>query len=182
MKPTFIDIFAGAGLFSAGLMKAGFEPLLAVELAPEAAASYGRNVSSCIVQGPATKLPKVPRVDVLIAGPPCQGFSTLGRRDPSDERNALSLAILPWVREAKPKIVVVENVPPFVTSVQWRRIARAMEELGFVVDVWLLDAADFGTAQLRRRAFTVASRVGPITPPKPRRKLLTAADILLTGK
>ena len=129
MKPTFIDIFAGAGLFSAGLMKAGFEPVLAIELAPDAVASYRRNVAPCIVLASATDERKIPRAHVLIAGPPCQGFSTLGRCDPTDVRNDLSLAILPWVRKAKPKIVVVENVPPFVASVQWQLLERGLEEM-----------------------------------------------------
>src|SRR5436305_1910348 len=125
MKPTFIDLFAGAGLFSAGFMRAGFEPLLAIELSVEAARSYRRNVAACISISSATELPtRIPRADVLIAGPPCQGFSTLGLRDPRDKRSALSLAVLPWVHRAKPKIVVIENVPPFIRSPHWKRLER----------------------------------------------------------
>jgi DNA (cytosine-5)-methyltransferase 1 len=178
MKLTFVDIFAGAGLFSAGLIKAGFEPVLAVELAPEAVASYRRNVAPCVVRGSVTDERRAPHVDVLIAGPPCQGFSTLGRCDPTDARNVLSLAILPWVRSTKPKIVVIENVPPFIGSRQWRKVKRGLEEMGFAVAVWELEAMHFGTPQRRRRAFTIASRVGSIAPPRPRRRMLTAGEIL----
>jgi DNA (cytosine-5)-methyltransferase 1 len=179
MKLTFIDLFAGAGLFSAGFIKAGFEPVLAVELAPDAVASYRRNVAPCVARGSVTEDYRTPRVDVLIAGPPCQGFSTLGRCDPTDARNALSLAILPWVRSAKPKVVIIENVPPFVASLQWRKLRRGMEELGFAITVWELEAMHFGTAQRRRRAFTIGSRVGSVAPPNPRHKVLTAGEILL---
>lgn len=177
-KPTFVDLFAGAGLFSAGLMRAGFEPALAVELAPDAAASYRRNVFDCVVQGSVSEPMRVPRADVLIAGPPCQGFSTLGRRDPSDARNDLSLTILPWIKAARPQIVVVENVPPFITSTQWARLKRGLKALGFTVAVWQLEAAQFGTPQRRRRAFTIASRRGSIEPPRPRSAPVTAGEVL----
>src|ERR1700689_595188 len=109
LRPTFIDLFSGAGLFSAGMIRAGFEPVLAVELDPEAVASYRCNVSPSVVLGSVAEPKKMPRADVVIAGPPCQGFSTLGRRDPTDQRNELSLSILPWVKAAKPQIVIIEN-------------------------------------------------------------------------
>ncbi|MBJ7404284.1 MAG: DNA cytosine methyltransferase [Bradyrhizobium sp.] len=178
MSGTFVDLFSGAGLFSAGMMKAGFRPVVAVEMAKEAAASYRRNVSECIVAGSVTDLQPGPRADVLIAGPPCQGFSTLGRRDPSDERNELSLAILPWIRVVKPQVVVIENVPPFVTSPHWAKLARALRELKFNIAVWELDASDYGTPQRRRRAFTVASRASPIAAPRRSGKCVSAGDIL----
>lgn len=178
MAPTFIDLFAGAGLFSAGMMQAGFEPALAVELDQEAVASYRRNVSPCAVRGSVTEPREIPQVDVVIAGPPCQGFSTLGRRDPTDVRNDLSLSILPWIEAASPSLVVVENVPPFLRSTQWRRLARRLKALGYrSVDTWELDAADFGTPQRRRRAFTVASRIGRIAPPTPLGTSIAAAGV-----
>ena len=82
MRPGFVDMFSGAGLFSAGMVAAGFEPLLAIDLAPDAIASYRRNVSDCAVVGSVEDVRIVPKATALIAGPPCQGFSTLGRRDP----------------------------------------------------------------------------------------------------
>ncbi len=109
-----------------------------------------------------------PPVDVLIAGPPCQGFSTLGRRDPSDFRNELGLAILPWVRACRPAVVVVENVPPFIRSPQGALLRSGLADLGFrSVETWELEASDYGTPQRRRRAFTVASRRRPLHAPEP---------------
>lgn len=180
VSPTFIDLFSGAGLFSAGLKQAGFQPALAIDLAPDAIASYSRNVASCAIVGSVTDaIADPPRVDVVIAGPPCQGFSTLGRQDPKDARNDLSLSILPWIERAAPSIVVVENVPPFLKSIQWRRLARRLKSMGFPsVTTWELDAVDFGTPQRRRRAFTVASRIGYIAPPTPTGSPATAGAAL----
>jgi DNA (cytosine-5)-methyltransferase 1 len=175
VAPTFIDLFAGAGLFSAGMMQAGFLPVMAVELDREAVASYRRNVSPCAIRASVTDLPSVPGVDVLIAGPPCQGFSTLGRRDPMDVRNDLSLSIIPWIEAALPSLVVVENVPPFLRSIQWQRLARRLKGLGYLsVDTWELDAADYGTPQRRRRAFTVASKLGRVVAPPPLGTIVSA--------
>jgi DNA (cytosine-5)-methyltransferase 1 len=162
---TFADLYAGAGLFSHGFRSAGFEPSLALELSKEAAASYRRNVAECVEAASVSEVRSLGRVDALIAGPPCQGFSTLGRRDPLDVRNDLCLAVLPWVDAAAPRVVVIENVPPFVRSGHWQVLSRGLRDRGYEVAVWDLDAADFGVPQIRRRAFTVASAIGPIAPP-----------------
>ncbi len=161
----FGDLYAGAGLFSFGMKSAGFTPAFAVELSSDAAQSYRRNLSDCVINASAAEVHDVGAVDVLIAGPPCQGFSTLGRRDPLDARNDLCLAILPWVDRVVPKVVVVENVPPFVRSTHWGLLAAGLRSRGFQLAVWELDAADYGAPQLRKRAFTVASAIGPIAPP-----------------
>jgi len=176
---TFVDLFSGAGLFSAGMIRAGFKPALAVEMAKDAAASYRRNVADCVVVGSVSDARKAPRAELLIAGPPCQGFSTLGRRDPTDERNELSLAILPWVRAVKPQVVIIENVPPFVASRHWAKLARKLRELKYKIVVWELEASDYGTPQRRRRAFTVASLRDPISPPRSRGELVSVGEVLL---
>ena len=182
MTATFIDLFAGAGLFSSGLIEAGLEPRLALELDPMAVASYHRNVAPCAERGSvadAALAAAAPKVDVVIAGPPCQGFSTLGRRDPTDSRNALGLAVLPWVDASEAPVVVIENVPPFLRSPEWRLLRDALVERGYSVDTWELDASRFGAPQLRRRAFTVASRLGPIAAPRPTGAApRTAAEVL----
>jgi DNA (cytosine-5)-methyltransferase 1 len=162
---TFIDMFSGAGLFSAGGVGAGMEPVLAIDVSREAIASYNRNVAPVGVVDSVLASRELPEVEVLIAGPPCQGFSTLGRQDPLDIRNDLALAVPDWAGRCGAAVVVVENVPPFLRSVQWRQLAKRLEALGYAVQTWELEAADFGTPQLRRRAFTIASRIGPISMP-----------------
>lgn len=165
MKYTLTDLFSGAGLMSAGFMRAGFEPVLALDVDACAVASYNRNVRSVAQVRNVRDMAGARRTDVLIAGPPCQGFSTLGRRDPSDKRNKLSLAVADWAKETRAKIVVIENVPPFLGSKFWSRMARRLVSLGYEIDTWVLDAVQFGVAQHRTRSFTIASRVGLPSPP-----------------
>ncbi|WP_181176586.1 DNA cytosine methyltransferase [Mesorhizobium sp. B2-3-5] len=173
------DLFAGAGLFSEGFRQAGFLPRFAVELDAEAVKSYRRNVGPNAVHGSVTDVLNLGTVDVLIAGPPCQGFSTLGRRDPLDARNDLCFAVLPWADGAKPKVIVIENVPPFLKSGHWQRLARGLRRRGYKIFTWELEAADFGTPQLRRRAFTIASKIGIISPPAPVSERISCAHALL---
>ncbi|MGV2111939.1 DNA cytosine methyltransferase [Agrobacterium salinitolerans] len=180
---TFGDLYAGAGLFSYGFKLAGLTPKFAVELSADAAASYARNMGTPVFNGSVTELAQsASEVDVLIAGPPCQGFSTLGRRDPLDARNDLCLAVLPWVDKTKPKIVVIENVPPFLKSQHWRIMADGLALRGFDIETWELDAAEFGTPQTRHRAFTVASKIGAIAQPKPLRQKTTVRETIIDRK
>jgi DNA (cytosine-5)-methyltransferase 1 len=177
-KPTFIDMFSGAGLFSAGGVAAGMEPLLAIDISREAIASYNRNVAPVGVVGSVLAAQVLPSVDVLLAGPPCQGFSTLGRQDPLDSRNDLALAVPDWAARCGAAIIVIENVPPFLRSVQWRSLAARLEGLNYGIQTWELEAADFGTPQWRRRAFTIASRIGPVSKPLPSGPRTFAGDAL----
>lgn len=164
---SFADMFSGAGLFSAGAVRAGLTPRFAIDLSREAIASYNRNVAPVGVVGSVLDQRALPRVDVLLAGPPCQGFSTLGRQDPLDVRNSLALAVPDWASRTGASVVLVENVPPFLRSAKWQELRGAFEALGYRVDAWELEATDFGAPQLRRRSFTVASRIGAIAQPTP---------------
>jgi len=163
----FVDIFSGAGLFSGGFVQQGFSPVLAVDLSRDAIASYERNIAPVGLCGSVSDLDGLPDCDVLIAGPPCQGFSTLGRRDPLDERNALAFEIVRLAATNPPDVVVIENVPPFLRSGAWARIRGDLTGLGYEVTAWELDASDYGTPQFRRRSFTIGSRLGSPTKPEP---------------
>jgi|TARA_R110002012_G_scaffold45294_20_gene120504 DNA (cytosine-5)-methyltransferase 1 len=162
-----IDMFCGAGLFSAGFQDAGFRPVLAIDVAGDAIASYNRNVAAVAVTGSVTQFDSIPEASVLIAGPPCQGFSTLGRQDPLDKRNSLALEVPRWAAASNADVVVVENVPPFLRSSHWRAMADQLEACGYEVTTWVLDAADHGTPQFRTRGFTIASKVGLPAAPVP---------------
>ena len=175
---SFVDLFCGAGLLSAGFIAEGFWPKLALDLSDDAVRSYRRNVSPVAVKAPVNEWSDVPETDILIAGPPCQGFSTLGQQNPRDVRNALALSVVKWADLSGAKIVVVENVPPFITSRHGRSLRASLRQRGYEVFVWVLEAADFGTPQLRKRAFTVASKVGRIAPPIPMPARLTAGEAL----
>jgi DNA (cytosine-5)-methyltransferase 1 len=176
-KPTFIDLFAGGGLFSCGMIRSGFTPLLAIDIAAEAVSTYNSNLLPVAETRSVRDLRGAPRADVLIAGPPCQGFSTLGRMDPADVRNELCLLIPAWAKASKASIVVIENVPRFLGSGHWKRMTAGLKRQGYEIDAWELEAADFGVPQLRRRAFTIASLVGEVAQPKRRRSLLSSRSV-----
>lgn len=175
---TFIDLCSGAGLFSAGFVEAGFTPVLAVDVDPLAIESYRQNVSACARVGTIADHAAVPKSSVLIAGPPCQGFSTLGRQDPLDVRNQLSRHIPYWANQSGCSVVVIENVPPFLASKHWQALADDLIGDGFEITTWVLDAVDFGTPQFRKRAFTVGSKIGSIHAPSPTARRVTAGEIL----
>lgn len=178
-KPVVADIFCGAGLFSAGFHLAGFQTAFAMDVDADAVASYRRNLSKNAMIGDVRKPVTGLTADVLLAGPPCQGFSTLGRRDPKDIRNRLSLVVPDWAEAVQAKVVIIENVPPFIGSKYWLTIKRKLATLGYETTSWVLNAEDYGTPQLRTRGFTVASRIGPIFQPKRRGKRITVRDVLI---
>jgi DNA (cytosine-5)-methyltransferase 1 len=175
---SLIDMFCGAGLFSAGWAAHGFTPVLAVDLSKEAVSSYNLNLPPVAVAASATEWAEIPKAEILIAGPPCQGFSTLGRQDPLDVRNSLALEVPRWAAMAEPRVAIVENVPPFLASAQWAEMAAQFEALGYEIFTWILDAVDYGTPQLRRRAFTIASRIGVFDPPEPQLHVATVGEVL----
>ena len=159
-RPTVVDLFAGAGLFSYAFREEGFEIIQAVEHDEFAAESYRSNIGNVLEVVDILDVVPVGPCDVLIAGPPCQGFSTLGKRDPDDSRNWLSLEILRWVDEARPQVAIVENVAGFLTSPAYRSLAKGLRLRGYSVVSDILNALDFGVPQRRERAFVVATRTG----------------------
>lgn len=176
-KVTVGDLFCGAGLFGQAFSDEGASLKFAVEMDPHAAASYASNVGNHIRIGKVEHLSPLCNVDVLVAGPPCQGFSTLGRRDPKDVRNKLCLEIPRWATESKASIVVIENVPPFLKSIQWQELAQLLSNEGYELTTWELDAVDFNVPQKRRRSFTIASRIGLPPPPPLIARSATASHI-----
>lgn len=159
-RPRVIDLFSGAGLFAHAFEQEGFDIIHAVEEDPVAAATHVNNLRSRIDVMDVRRAVPAQECDVLISGPPCQGFSTLGRRDQADPRNTLCLEVARWARSAKPLVIVVENVVAFLDSPQWDTLYRRLRKLGYDVRPFVLNAVDFGVAQLRLRSFTIATRIG----------------------
>src|SRR4051812_46011521 len=108
--PIVYELFAGAGLFSYAFLSEGFRVRLAVEYDPTAAETYRSQIGDHVVVSDIRSVRPAGRCDVIIAGPPCQPFSTLGSRRPDDERRSLSLQVARWARTVRPQVVVVENV------------------------------------------------------------------------
>lgn len=175
----FVDIFSGAGLLSQGFKLAGFVPKAAYDIDTDAISSYIRNIAQVGIVSGVSDIPERTKAPVLIAGPPCQGFSTLGRRDPKDSRNRLCLQVPLWAKSIEADVVIVENVPPFIESMHWRTMKNELAGNGYEIDVWTLDAADYGTPQHRMRTFTIASRRGlPNMPPK--KGVIPSAEVFST--
>ena len=167
---TFVDLFAGCGGLALGFKHEGFEPAAAVEIDREAAHTYASNIDPQIyVEDIASVNDRRawPKVDVVIGGPPCQGFSQLGTRDPDDPRNRLWREYLRALDLTEAKVFVMENVPQLLRSEQFDLFRRQVERRGFSVVAGVLSAADYGVPQLRRRAIAIGSLLGKPSLPGP---------------
>lgn len=163
-RPTFIDLFSGAGGLACGFERAGFRSVWAVEIDPDAAATYEANFGHAVFSGPIEQVKEVPvHADLVVGGPPCQGFSPLGKMSPRaahEEMNQLWRQYLRIVEMVEPKVFVVENVPEFIRSAEAQRMMALAEEWGYEVISGVLNAYHFGVPQKRRRGIIIASRVG----------------------
>lgn len=104
--------------------------------------------------------------DIVLAAPPCQGFSAIGRRSADDPRNRLYREVTRVVRDILPQFIAVENVPNFLRHVSSQDLITQLKALGYKVESGVVNAADFGAAQIRKRALIVAAREN--TPPWPK--------------
>lgn len=171
--PTLIDLFAGCGGMTVGFAAEGFSPLLAVEWEKAAAATYAANFGEDhTIPGDIAEVPNrdIPRADVIIGGPPCQGFSNLGLKDLNDPRNQLWREYVRFVQRAKPKVFVVENVDRFASSPEFQMLLAEADHgvlKGYTLRHAVLNAADYGVSQRRKRTIVIGSRVGPVELPPP---------------
>ncbi|SMF19407.1 DNA (cytosine-5)-methyltransferase 1 [Cellulosimicrobium cellulans J34] len=190
-----IDLFAGCGGMTQGFVDEGFDPLLAVEWDRAAAATYAANFGEDhIIAGDIADVPTadIPKARVIIGGPPCQGFSNLGLKDISDPRNQLWREYMRFVGAAQPEVFVIENVDRFSKSPEFEMLLAEADH-GALKDYELtaavLNAADYGVAQRRKRTIVIGSRVGKIEMPEPthaqkpepgsaRKKWQTLADVI----
>jgi len=166
-KPTAIDLFAGCGGFALGLHKAGYETALAVEWDESACETFKSNISERILNCAIQEVDSFPHSDLLVGGPPCQGFSNLGERVPNDPRRQLWRHYLRAVSNSKPLIFIMENVPPLLKSAEYVEIKKEAERLGYQVEGRVLNAANYGAPQQRKRAFIIGSRIGEPSFPEP---------------
>jgi len=172
-KPTVVDLFCGAGGMSEGFRMAGYRILLGIESDKAAAETYKKNnrrtrliIDDITLVKDAKILEELgdKEVDVVIGGPPCQGFSQANtRRSADDPRNELYLEFIRIVKLLKPKFFVMENVRGFLNvKIDNRGIVEEIKSMlkGYEVDGRILTAADYGVPQLRRRAIIIGRRGG----------------------
>ena len=190
--PTFIDLFSGAGGFLRGFLDAGFKPLFSVEMWDSAIETHKFNypkvpiIEKDIRQISDEELTNyVGKVDVVVGGPPCQGFSTIGKRLERDPRNELVFEYIRFVKTLKPKVFLMENVRGLISTKhgEVKKIIESMfRELGYDVYSDVLCAADYGVPQLRNRVFFIGIRLDlkiPASLPKP---LLNKSEYKTVGE
>lgn len=191
MKPTVIDLFAGVGGLSLGFEMSGFDVLLANEYDKSIAEAYIVNHKNTkMIIGDITSLdlkkifgPYRGKIDVVVGGPPCQGFSQKGKRKTiHDERNFLFKYYVSVVELVKPKYFVMENVPNLLTAEDGyfrKEIEELFNNMGYSLQHGVLNASDYGVPQNRRRA-VIIGKLGGNAPdlPIPQKKVVTIWDAI----
>ena len=187
---TFASLFSGCGGFDLGFAARGFRARGAFDYDPEAVENFAANVDGPVNRVDLTQ--GIPNehslfgVDALIAGPPCQGFSTAGKRLVDDERNHLLTLTGTLARRVSPKVLVVENVSGALSGEHARYLKSleiTMRLAGYRTHTMRCQVADLGMAQLRRRLLFFAWRTGrdiqftaPNAPRGELRTVLAGAD------
>ena len=180
---TYIDLFSGAGGLSLGFEQAGFQQLLSVEMEPDYCQTYRTNFPHHqLLQKDLTTLTEQDlinrlngkSVDLVIGGPPCQGFSMagkIGRTFTDDPRNHLFKEFVRIVKIVRPCFFVMENVARLYTHNSGKtrtEIIQAFQNIGYSVECKVLNAADFGVPQIRSRVIFIGRRdKGKISFPEP---------------
>ena len=166
-KFKVLDLFSGCGGLSLGFQDAGFEISLAIDNWADALQTFHSNHPNAKtlcedltkVDFPLIKNQYLNgEVDIVIGGPPCQGFSISGKRDPRDPRNKLSFSFIDAVKFLKPKAFVMENVPNFASMDGGKikdKIILEFESMGYLINFQKMLASDYGVPQNRRRFFIV---------------------------
>lgn len=177
---NFIDLFTGAGGLSCGLVMAGMKPVGSVEIMPQAVETYKYNFygidklsetsEACDIRDEEVKRRLIAsaggtHVHLIAGGFPCQGFSMAGNRIIADPRNSLYLEMLDVVKEIKPDFILMENVEGLRTMSDGKieeKIISDYLEIGYAVNVTVLNSADYGVPQLRRRVIFIGNRINAV--------------------
>lgn len=171
---TMLDLFAGAGGLSLGLTWAGFRSVGAVEFDSAAAETYESNFGAHLhrdADGVPLTIEEVDfsrykgEIDLLVGGPPCQGFSQLGKGLADDPRNRLWREFMVAVETVRPRAFLMENVPPILRAEEGEATREVAEKLGYDVAAGVLNANEFGVPQVRRRAFILGTLEGQASLP-----------------
>lgn len=192
-----IDLFSGAGGFTVGFTELRdqfdcpiFESVWANDFNKSAADTYNANFGEHCHFGDIVSILEdektaIPQADVVIGGPPCQGFSLLNKNRETDPRKALWIPYMEVVRRSGAKVFVMENVPQLLSSYEFKHIRESAEAMGFeLTPGHKLCAADYGVPQVRYRAILVGSKIGDpneVFPPGPTHKNPKTPSDLLNG-
>jgi len=173
-KPRFASLFCGCGGFDLGFKKAGFLPVVAFDIDPVVVDVYRSQLKAkAQVRDLSVEFPaggSLDGLDVLLAGPPCQGFSTVGKREYGDPRNKLLVTTGELAVVLSPKVLVVENVAGAASGKHgyyWRKLHRIVRSGGYRTTEMLCHASHFGVAQTRKRLILLAWKGSEVALPEP---------------
>lgn len=168
---TFISLFSGSGGFKIGFEKAGFKCLLSSDIEKTSQKTHEKNYNNepfllkdirTIKSNEILKLTKNIKPDLIIGGPPCQGFSIMGDKNSSDPRNELFKSYVSLIKDLKPKCFVLENVKGLATMYGGQFLEELENDFarcGFNIHFKIINAFNYGVPQLRERVFIVGSRM-----------------------
>lgn len=192
-KFNILDLFCGAGGFSHGMHKnPNFSTAVALDFNSQAAETFKRNMPSTdVIIGDITDtetkkkvigISKQRGVNMIIGGPPCQGFSMKGKKmGLEDPRNFLFVEYLNIVKEIQPEVFVIENVKTLLsTSAGWfkNEIIKTISAMGYIVEVGVLNAQDFGVPQNRERSIFICTKHKSIPLPSPTGSKVSVRDAI----
>lgn len=173
-KYRVIDLFCGAGGMSLGFVDpqfaGGFECVMAVDNDKASLDTHHFNLGGKTVHANIedwlTTNPEIPAADVVIGGPPCQGFSLLNKNRDGDSRRALWEPYMDVVRESGARLFIMENVAELIKSDELIEIKKRAKALGFKTKEAVLNAADYGAPQVRRRTIIIGWRQKEVSEPQ----------------
>ena len=168
-KIRTVSLFSGAGGLDIGAIKAGAQIVWANDLMKEACMSYRMNIGDHIRQGDINtfieELSELKNIDLLIGGPPCQGFSVAGKMDANDSRSQLIWNYANVVSILRPQCFVMENVKALATLEKWspikNKLLKTFRDLGYEVNYIVVNASDYDVPQSRERIFVVGFKGNP---------------------
>jgi DNA (cytosine-5)-methyltransferase 1 len=165
---TFVSLYSGAGGLDIGFQNAGFTPVWANDIDPVAVETYNSLFPGHTAHAGDIRrqdLPERGSADLVIGGPPCQGFSVAGKMDPNDPRSRHVWDFMGVVKRIEPRAFVMENVKALARNRRWSGLLEdltltASEELGYVTTLLVLNSSHFGVPQNRERMFLIGVRDG----------------------
>lgn len=167
---NFVDLFSGCGGFSYGLEMAGHRCLLGVDFEKDAIQSFKTNHPHAetflgdikkLSRDKLLELLKGQNIDMVVGGPPCQGFSTVGKGEADDVRNSLFREFVRVVKTLSPRIVIFENVTGILAKKNQgtlKQIFKSFEDLGYTMDARVLSSEEYGVPETRRRTIIIGSK------------------------
>ncbi len=161
---TAVSLYSGAGGLDLGFSRAGFRIRWAIDTDPFAVKTYNANLEPCAVSGDVLSIdpPSSLQPTLVIGGPPCQGFSVIGRMDPDDPRSRHVDHFFDVVAHLRPRAFAMENVKALAESPRWaavrERLLQRAAALGYERTLFVLNAQDFDVPQSRERMFLIGTR------------------------